>query len=283
MLPTAQGYRNEWDSLLRSIGCADGFAAKYAEPVQRNIESFLFFDRDNASSVASSITAARENGRIVRTALTTQVWDALNTAFQDLRQIERTPRGELELSRLTDWTMRHVAMLRGAIDATLLRNDGYNFLNLGYYLERGDATARLMDVKYYVLLPRGGSVGSGADNDQCSMLLRALSSHRAFHWACGGEVTAQKIAHFLILNPQCPRSLLTCVAGMNNHLGRLAKAYGDQTEVQSRAAALQAMLESQTPDSIFEEGLHEFLTRFIRETADLASVVHNTYLSGDRR
>ena len=115
------------------------------------------------------------------------------------------------------------------------------------------------------------------------MLMRALSSHRAFHRAYGGEVTAQKIAHFLILNPQCPQSLITCVAGMNNHLGRLAKAYGDQTEVQSRAAALQAMLVSQTPDSIFEEGLHEFLTRFIRETADLASVVHNTYLSGDRR
>ena len=123
LLPTEQGYRNEWDSLLRSTGSADGFAKKYGQAVQRNIESFLFFDRDNPSSVASSITAARENGRIVRTALTTQVWDALNTAFQELRQIERTPRSELELSRLTDWTMKHTAMVRGAIDATLLRGD----------------------------------------------------------------------------------------------------------------------------------------------------------------
>ncbi len=283
LLPTEQGYRNEWDSLLRSTGTADAFAAKYGQPVQRNIESFLFFDRDNSSSVASCITSARENGRIVRTALTTQVWDALNTAFTELRQIERTPRSELELSRLTDWTMKHAAMVRGAIDATLLRGGGYNFLNLGYYLERGDATARLMDVKYYVLLPRAGYVGSGADNDQWMMLLRALSSSRAFHWAYGGEITAHKIAHFLILNPECPRSLITCIAGANNHLARLAKLYGTTTDAQTRAATLLAMIEASSPERVFEEGLHEFLTRFIGLTAELALTIHDTYLSGDMR
>ena len=281
LLPTEQGYRNEWDSLLRSTGSADGFAKKYGQAVQRNIESFLFFDRDNPSSVASSITAARENGRIVRTALTTQVWDALNTAFQELRQIERTPRSELELSRLTDWTMKHAAMVRGAIDATLLRGDGYNFLNLGYYLERGDATARLMDVKYYVLLPRAGYVGTGADNDQWMMLLRALSANRAFHWAYGGEITAAKIAHFLILNPQCPRSLITCVAGANNHLSRVAKLYGQSSQAQIRATSLLTLLEQSTPETIFDEGLHDFLTRFIGLTADLAVSINDTYLSGD--
>ena len=283
LLPSVHGYRSEWDSLLRSAGSSDGFAKKYGDPVQRNIESFLFFDRDNASSVAACITAARENGRIVRTALTSQVWDALNTAFQELREIERTPRSELELSRLTDWTMRHAAMVRGAIDATLLRNDGYNFLNLGYYLERGDATARLMDVKYYVLLPRVEFVGSGLDNYQWTTLLRALSSHRAFHWAYGGEVTAGKIAHFLILNPQCPRALITCVAGINNHLGRVAKLYGRETDAQARASALMAELDAVTVDKIFDEGLHEFLTRFIKESANLAAVVRETYLTGDVR
>ena len=254
---------------------------KYGDPVQRNIESFLFFDRDNPSSVASSITSARENGRIVRTALTTQVWDALNTAFQELRQIERTPRSELELSRLTDWTMKHAAMVCGAIDATLLRGDGYNFLNLGYYLERGDATARLMDVKYYVLLPRADFVGSGLDNDQWMMLLRALGSHRAFRWAYGGDVTATKIADFLILNPQCPRALITCVAGMANHLGRLAKLYDHETPAQTAVRNLLTELECQSTDQIFEEGLHEFLTRFVRQAAGLGMVIHDSYLSGD--
>lgn len=280
LLPTAHGYRNDWDSLLRASGNANGYAAKYGAPAQAQIESYLFFDRDNPNSVASCITNARENGRIIRTALTTQVWDALNTAFQELRQIEANRNGH-ELSRLTDWVMRHAAMVRGAIDATLLRNDGYNFLNIGYYLERGDSTARLMDVKYYVLLPRADFVGSGLDNDQWSMLLRAMSANRAFHWAYGGEITSAKIAHFLILNPQCPRSLITCVAGMNNHLIRLAKLYGRETPAQAAAAQLLSALENQSTEQIFEEGLHEFLTRFIGEAASLGAIIHDAYLSGD--
>lgn len=280
LLPTAVGYRSDWDSLLRATGAATGYAAKYGAAEQRHIESWLFFDRDNPNSVASCITAARENGRIIRTALTTQVWDALNTAFQELRQIE-AKRDKAELSRLTDWVMKQAAMVRGAIDGTILRNDGFNFLNIGYYLERGDATARLMDVKYYVLLPRADYVGTGLDNDQWLMLLRALGAHRAFHWAYGGEVTSAKIAHFLILNPQSPRSLITCVAGLHNHLTRLAKAYGRETPAQVAAGRLLAGFEGLTVEHIFDEGLHEFLTRFITESAALGGVIHDSYLSGD--
>ena len=280
LLPSASGYRSDWDSLLRASGNGAGYTAKYGPPDQKAIESWFFFDHDNPNSVASCITSARENGRIVRTALTTQVWDALNTAFQELRQIEAKRNGQ-ELSRLTDWVMRHAAMVRGSIDATLLRNDGYNFLNIGYYLERGDSTARLMDVKYYVLLPQVEFVGSGLDNDQWSMLLRALGSHRAFHWAYGGEITAAKIAHFLILNPQSPRALITCVAGMANHMGRLAKYYGHETPAQAAAQALLAEVERHTVEMIFDEGLHEFLLRFVGESARLGAIIHDSYLSGD--
>ena len=284
LLPNAgQGYRNEWESLLHVGGTADAFAKKYGDPVQRNIESHLFFDRDNPSSVASCISRARENGRIVRTALTTQVWDALNSAFQELRALERMPRSELSLSRLTDWTMRTTALVRGTIAATLLRNDGYDFLNLGYYLERADSTARLIDVKYYVLLPRVDFVGSGLDNYQWTTLLRAMSAHRAFHWAYGGEVTAAKIAHFLILNPQCPRSIITCVEGLNTHLDRLARAYHRSTPAQGAARKMLGELAEMRVEDIFDEGLHEFLTRLIGEVAGVAAQVHDVYLSGDAR
>lgn len=284
LLPSAgHGYRSEWDSLLQASGTAAGFAKKYGDPVQRNIESYLFFDHDNTSSVAYCICRARENARIVRTALTTQVWDALNTAFQEMRQLERTPRSQLELSRLTEWTMRHAAMVRGAIDATLLRNDGWDFLGLGYKLERADNTARLMDVKYYVLLPRADYVGSGLDNYQWTTLLRAMSSHRAFHWAYGGDITAGKIAHFLILNPQCPRSLLTAIEGATEHLDRLARGYHTTTEAQSRSRALLGELAEMTVDDIFEEGLHEFLSRFIGDVAEVSHLVGEIYLSGVAR
>lgn len=284
LMPSAgHGYRSEWDSLLRASGTADGFAAKYGDPVQRNIETYLFFDRDNPSSVASCIERARENARIVRTALTTQVWDALNTAFQEMRQLERRPRSELELSDMTDWTMRHAALVRGSIDATLLRNDGYDFLGLGYAIERADNTARLMDVKYYVLLPQVEFVGSGLDNYQWQTLLRAISAHRAFHWAYGGEITAAKVAHFLILNPQCPRSLITAARSAMAHLDQIGRGYGHVGASQHRAHAMVAELADLAVEDIFDEGLHEFLGRFVGEVSALAGQVHSSYLSGEAR
>lgn len=283
LMPNTEGNRNEWEPLLQAAGTHAGFKHKYGDAVQRNVESFMFFDRDNPSSVATCIAGARENGRIVRTALTTQVWDALNTAFQELKSLERTARSELPLTTLTEWTLRHTAQVRGAIDATLLRNDGYDFLNLGYFLERADNTARLMDVKYFVLLPRVEFVGSGLDNYQWTTLLRALSGHRAFHWAYGGEVTAGKIAHFLILNQQCPRSLRTCIEGATTHLDRLARGYNKSTMAQSKVRKLYGELAELSVDDVFDEGLHDFLTRFIREVATVGAVVHEVYLSGDIR
>ncbi|MFN6951774.1 MAG: alpha-E domain-containing protein [Albidovulum sp.] len=284
LLPSAgHGYRNEWESLLQASGTAAGFASKYGDPVQRNIETYLFFDRENPSSVASCLERARENGRIVRTALTSQVWDALNTAYQELRQIERQPRSEVELGRLTEWTMRTAALVRGTIDTTLLRNDGYDFLGLGYRLERADNTARLIDVKYYVLLPQADYVGTGLDTYQWTTLLRALSAHRAFHWAYGGDITAAKVADFLILNRQCPRSLTTSVVGAAVHLDNLAVAYGRLTDAQDVADALRDELARLTIDAVFAEGLHEFLSRFIRQTGRLSTIVHDSYLSGEMR
>ncbi|MFN6979397.1 MAG: alpha-E domain-containing protein, partial [Gemmobacter sp.] len=204
-------------------------------------------------------------------------------AYQELKGLERLPRSELSIARLTDWTMRAAALVRGSIEATLLRNDGWDFLNLGYALERADNTARLLDVKYYVLLPRVDYVGSGLDNYQWTTLLRAMSVHRAFHWAYGGEVTAAKIAHFLILNPQCPRALITCAAGANTHLERLARGYGSVTAAQRQGHALLGALADLTVEEVFDEGLHEFLTRIIGEVSALGATVHETYLSGDQR
>jgi uncharacterized alpha-E superfamily protein len=280
---TARGYRNEWDALLRAAGTSDAFARKYGDPIQRNLESHFFFDHENPSSVAACIARARENGRVVRTALTAQVWDVLNTAFQELRELERRPRSELALTEITDWTTRTAALLRGAIDATQLRNDNYDFLHLGYHLERADNTARLLDVKYYVLLPQVEFVGSGLDNYQWTTLLRAMSAHRAFHWAYGGEVTAARIAHFLILNLQSPRSLITCVHGMNHHLERLARGYDRRTPAQTAVRRLLSQLAETEVDEVFEEGLHEFLSRFIDEVGALGQTVHDSYLSGDVR
>ena len=284
LLPnTGGGYRNEWSAILQSKGALDEFTAKYGELKQRNIESYLFFDLDNPSSVSSCITAARENARIVRTALTSQVWDAINLSYQELKALARRERSSLEVPELTDWSLRTAALIRGAIEATQLRNDGYRFMNLGYAVERADNTARLLDVKYYVLLPSVAYIGSGLDNYQWTTLLRALSAHRAYNWAYGGDLTAAQIAHFLILNPKFPRSLLSCCMEVNEHLDHLARIYNRSTPAQEAARTLLGELAEARIEDVFDEGLHEFLSRMISENAGLGQCIQDQYLIGDAR
>ncbi|MFO1209733.1 MAG: alpha-E domain-containing protein [Amaricoccus sp.] len=282
LMPSAgEGYRNEWASLVAAAGSSVGFEAKFGETFrQRDVETWLFFDRENPSSVVSSIETARQNGRAVRTALTTEMWDALNGAYLELREIERRPRSTALLPQLCDWTKRQGALMRGAAEGTHLQNDGYDFLNIGYYLERGDNTARLLDVKYYVLLPTTDMVGGSIDTYQWTTLLRALSAYRAFHWSYGGEYSPRKIAHFLILNRACPRSLLHCLDQVGNHLGRLADAYGSRTHANERVHAMLGELAEAEVEDIIREGLHEFLTRFIQQNGALGQDVADVYLFG---
>jgi len=283
LLPnTEAGYQNEWNSLLQASGSADLFGRKYGGITQENIEEFIFFDHDNPSSVVSCVEKAREAGRIVRTALTSQVWDALNVAYQELRKIERTPRAKLDTASLTDFVTAHTSTVRGAINASQLRNDGWHFMNLGYGLERADATARLLDVKYFVLLPRIEFVGSGLDTYQWQVILRALSAHRAYHWAYGGDITAGQVADFLILNGESPRALITSLYETVWHLEGLARRYGDSvpTSARDKAREVLAALQARDIEMIFDEGLHEFLSWFIQELSTISNLVHQDYLLG---
>lgn len=282
LMPSAgAGYRNEWAPLVAAAGSSGGFEEKFGKGFrQRDVETWLFFDRDNRSSVMSCFDFARQNGRSVRTALTTEMWDALNGTYLELCEIERRPRSEAGLPQLCDWTKRQSALFRGATEGSHLQNDGYDFLNLGWYLERGDNTARLLDVKYYVLLPTVDMIGGGIDTYQWSTLLRALSAFRAFHWSYGGEYSPRKIAHFLILNRACPRSLLHCLHQTDTHLERLSRAYGRRTAAHERLQGVYGELAEAQVEDIIREGLHEFLTRFIHQNAALGQDVAVSYLFG---
>lgn len=274
------GYRNDWEAVLQSKGSYESFMDKYGETNQRNIETWLFFDAENPASVLSCINAARENARVVRTALTSPVWDAINSAFQELKQLQRTERSKLMITELTEWTLRTCHLVRGCISATQLRNDGYAFMGIGTSIERADNTARLIDVKYYVLLPSLSYVGSGLDQSQWALLLQSMTAQRAFNWSYSGEITAQKISHLLILNRNFPRSLLSSVRWTCEHLDDIAQGYSAGTRAQEAAHQLLDDLSRATVDDIFDEGLHEFLQRFLARNAGLANTVQDVYLRG---
>jgi uncharacterized alpha-E superfamily protein len=172
---------------------------------------------------------------------------------------------------------QQAALVRGAMNGTMLRNDIYNFLRLGCFIERADNTARILDVKYYVLLPEISHVGSSLDNIQWETILRCTSAERAFGWLHGGETSPRQIAEFLILDRRMPRSLIFCGAKIAENLEHLeADAIAPPTGLVS-AHALLARLKSQTIQSIFQSGLHEFITGFLRDNGRLAQQIEEDY------
>lgn len=277
---TGKGNLSDWSSILISSGMRDSYLEKHDQIEQGKVEDFLFFDHDNPSSVANCIENARNNARTVRTAITSEVWDALNSAFQELKEMSADPNRCADILALCDWMKRQAAVLRGAIESTQLRHDGYDFMNLGYYLERANNTARLLDVKYYVLLPTTDRVGGSTDNYQWVTLLRSLSAFRAFHWAYGGDYSPRKIADFLILNKTNPRSLLHCTEEAAYHLNRLGRAYGTKTDAQMAARSLLGKLAESNVGDIVSDGLHEFLNEFISDNTALGQCVSDAYMFG---
>jgi len=279
MPAVVDGNRSEWESVLSASGCAAGYDPD-APLRQEEVANFLIFNRDNHSSIINCFEYARANARAMRTAITAEMWEALNNALMELRRPSMHNLAKNELPEFIDWVKKQGALFRGATDSTILRNDGYDFIRLGTFIERADNTARLLDVKYYVLLPETSMVGDGVDNYQWTTVLRAASSLRAFHWVYRDDYSPHRIAHFLILNPFSPRSLAHCAEQITQHLERLARHYGQRHSVHRQAVEMYSLLTQSDMDEIFSGGLHEFLTDFQGRNRLLSLAIADAYHFG---
>jgi uncharacterized alpha-E superfamily protein len=172
---------------------------------------------------------------------------------------------------------RCTALIRGAFHGTMLRDDIYNFSRIGTFIERADNTARILDVKYYVLLPAIAKVGSSLDNKQWESILRSVSAHRSYSWVYDGDYSPANIADFLILNDRMPRSLGYSYDKIVSNLGYLAKLYGDNHAAHETASATLMLLRSRTMDDIMEQGLHEFIEEFIVHNNRLGEEISEGY------
>jgi uncharacterized alpha-E superfamily protein len=264
---TERGYTNEWESILETSGIKNEYLKKYKTISKEKIIFFLLFDPENSSSVKNCIKTARENIRMVRTAVTLEVWNAVNSSYHELdKNLKDTKNILKELPQIIEWIKKQVNLIRGTILNTQLINDGYDFLILGTYFERADFTARIINVKYFILLPSINYVGGDIDNFQWSLMLRSISSFRAFKWAYGGqEITYTKIIDFLILNMTCPRSLIFSIEKINHHLGRLSKFYKQTSVSNKKMGQMYKKIKNLSANKITEIGLHEFLKSFIEE------------------
>ena len=267
----------EWSSVLQTAGATDDFNKVYDEVNASTVINFLLRDKSNPACVMSMIEAARNNARMVRTALTREVWEAVNEAWMDMSSAFGPSIKGRDLPPLLEMIRRHSAHMRGALHGTMLRNDVFDFARLGTFIERADSTARILDVKYYVLLPSVSYVGSSLDNVQWESILRSVSAHRSYRWAYDDDYQPSTIADFLILNSRMPRSLAFCYSQIVDNLGYLEADYGVRHPCHDTATAIQQRLKNRDIDSIFDTGLHEFIQAFIRDNNRLSQSIGDAY------
>ena len=254
-----------------------GYLAKYGAYDTRDVVNFMLFDADNPSSVYSSLATARRNARAQRTALTREMWESLNSAWIEFSAIDADDLGANELPPLFDWIKERSALFRGALLNTILRNDTFYFNQLGTFLERADNTARILDVKYYVLLPHNELVGGEIDSVQWAAILRSVSAHRSYRWVYKDSYKPWRIADYLILNRQMPRSLRSCYEEIVLALVELGRFYGAVNGWQSLAQETRRLLADGDMNTIFQSGLHEFLAEFIARNNRLGTEISATY------
>ncbi len=268
---------DEWTSILSTTGSQEAFDQRHDDLTSAAAIDFMLRDRSNPLSVMASVEAARTNARNVRNALTREVWEATNECWMNVSAALAKPIGPGELPQVLALIRWQNSLVRGAMHGTTMRSDRYDFANIGMMIERASNTARILDVKYYVLLPAAMPVGSRLDNVQWETILRSVSAHRSFHWTYPGDTKPREIADFLILDRRMPRSLSFCYAKIVKSCGYLAARYEHTPPSHQLAADLRSDTTTGDIDAVFERGLHEYLRSCIAATNTLAQQLEADY------
>ncbi|HZP21377.1 MAG TPA: alpha-E domain-containing protein [Bauldia sp.] len=274
------GTSNEWESALAAAGALRGFYEHHDEATREAVIDFLAFSQQNPSSIRACLETARHNARAVRTALTAEMWEAINAGWLELRRFDGAHMDRPTLAEFLARVKEACLRFDGSAYRTMLRNDVYFFSRIGVFIERADNTARILDVKYHVLLPAQANVGGGLDYFQWSSILRSVSALTAYRWVYRESLKPWLIADLLVLNEQMPRSLASCYENLTAYLDELSLAYGRQGPAQRTARSVRTRLQNSTITDIFQKtGLHEFLEDFISENARLGSAIAEQYLT----
>ena len=268
---------DEWTSVLPTAAVLWGYSEKYRDVTKDNAIDWMLRDPANPSSVLSVVEAARNNARLVRTALTREVWESVNECWMVLKGALAKRVNERDLPQVLTIIRQRSAFVRGAMAGTMLRNDIYNFARIGTFIERADNTARILDVKYWVLLPSAQAVGSNLDNVQWETILRSVSAEGGFRLTYGQEARPREIAQFLILDKRMPRSLAFCAEKLADNLGYLAMGYGTRLPSHALSDALNDVKLDTSIETIFEGGLHEYIQDFLRATSTLGAQMEVDY------
>jgi uncharacterized alpha-E superfamily protein len=265
-----------WSATLTIIGLMDAFKQSYEAVTPANAIAFMAFDRENPLSIYSCLRAARENARAVRGTLTSEIWETINATWLEMRVAGMRATSDAEMGNFFEWVKYRSHLTRGVIQGTMLRDEAWHFTWLGTYLERSDSTARILDVKYHLLLPRGEKAGGATDYYQWSALLHSVSAFEIYRRVYRDLITPRRVAELLVLRDDMPRSLHRCMSQVYTHLTAVHNDHSAETE--RRAGEMQAALHFGRIEDIFEMGLHEYLVEFLGRTRDLGERVSRDFL-----
>src|SRR5436190_128939 len=267
----------EWFAPLNITGTLFPFSGRHSEVCAREVLHFMVLDPDNPSSIYACARQARENARAVRGSITSEMWEVLNATWLEMQQMDEEKLRTRGISPFFDAVKERSHLFRGVTFGTMHRDDAYEFARLGTHIERADSTARILDVKYHILLPSVKDVGGAVDYYQWSAVLRSVSAFEAYRKVYRDVITPLKLAELLILRDDLPRSLRFCLRQVCDTLGRVKNDQSGETI--EKANAILSGLQYGRISEIFATGLHEYLTEFLESMQDLSAQIQRSFFA----
>ncbi len=268
-----------WYAPLNITGCAAGYEEKHGLARADTVTHYMALDPDNPSSIYNCLKMARENARSVRSAITSEMWEIINATWLELNrlsnQLNKTEYDKF--SDFFDWVKGRSHLFRGVTLGTIIKDISLSFIKLGTFLERADNTARILDVKYHILLTEKENINSAADYYQWGSVLKSVSAFEAYRKIYRDVISPLRVAELLILRDDMPRSLHAC---MNEVEAALIDINGSAGKEARRCAGEQhAALHFGRIEDVFDQGLHEYITDFLGYMNVLGKNIRDAYLS----
>ena len=267
----------QWKPLITTSGDEADFIRRYAVYNEKNVIHFLTFDRENPNSIYSCVCAARENARTVRDVISSEMWEQLNLLYHMVQRASR----KRSIDNLQDFyinvrTASHLFV--GLSENTMSHGEGWHFARLGRMLERADKTARILDVKYYLLLPDAEYVDSPYDAVEWGAVLKSANGfemyRKLFH-----SVSYKEGAAFLIFDQNFPRSMLYCVNAAARSLRAIVRELEVSVPAQAEMTKLQETLAATSVEQVLARGLHEFIDIFQFNLNIVDRAIHRSFFT----